>query len=148
MKPICSWIFSVLLAMGSILAHGGEPPLFSNFFWEDGSFSVQDNVGWQRRGILPRTFTASIRHIRNHLEGRGFRELHSMEDKRDGKKHLLSLWVKGNHRLMLMVVQLDTDRTLVTWGDVTEDNLRQRPSKPQIDSADNNIKNKQHEKLK
>jgi hypothetical protein len=138
----------MLLGMGMMFAHAAEPPLFSNFSWEEGSFSMQDNVGWQRRGILSRTFTATIRHIKNHLERRGFRELHSMENKRDGKKHLLGLWIKGDHRLMVMVAQLDTDRTLVTWGDVTEDNLRQRPSEPQSNSDDNTIKNKQHEKFK
>lgn len=132
----------MLLGIGMTLAHGAEPPLFSNFSWEEGSFSMLDNVGWQRQGILPRTFTATIRHIKNHLEGRGFRELHSIENKRDGKKHLLGLWMKGNHRLMLMVAQLDTDRTLVTWGDVTEDILRQRPSNPQSDSNDTTVKDK------
>lgn len=142
MKQTYSLTLIMLLGIGMTLAHGAEPPLFSNFSWEEGSFFMLDNVGWQRQGILPRTFTATIRHIKNHLEGRGFRELHSIENKRDGKKHLLGLWMKGNHRLMLMVAQLNTDRTLVTWGDVTEDILRQRPSNPQSDSNDTTVKDK------
>ena len=146
MKTLRSWILLVLLF--TYHANSTEPALFSNFMWENEAITPSNERGWQQRGVLPRTFTSSVQKLKNHLTSRGFHEIHSIEGKRDGKKHLLGLWKKGTSQIMLMVVQLDTDRTLVTWGDATEDIQRRQPSEQQSNSNNGTTKKEQYEKLK
>lgn len=80
--------------------------------------SSPDGRGWQHQGVLRYTYSYSVSKIKNHLAGRGFQEKQCIEQKRDGKKNMLGLWMKGERQIMVMVTQVETDKVFISWGEV------------------------------
>ena len=111
-------VFILMLFCSAVALLAVEAPLFSDFQWEKGMASSPDGKGWQHQGVLRYTYPYSVSKIKNHLSSRGFQEKQCIEQKRDGKKHMLALWVKGERQVMVMVTQVETDKVFVSWGEV------------------------------
>ena len=118
MKPKVLFLLLFTLFFSSIVLHSVEIPLFSDFKWEKGFSTSPDGRGWQHQGVLRYTYSYSVSKIKNHLTCRGFQEKQCIEQKREGKKNMLALWVKGERQVMVMLTQVETDMVFVSWGEV------------------------------
>lgn len=110
-------LLSTLFFSSTVLL-SAEASLFSDFKWEKRLSSSPDGQGWQHQGMLHYTYSYSVSKIKNHLVGRGFQEKQCIEQKHEGKKNMLALWVKGDRQIMVMVAQVETDKVFVSWGEV------------------------------
>jgi len=74
-----------------------------------------ENTAWREFGFLPMSYAMAVVAVKAAMEAQGYAEKHDIVSG-GGEGRRVMLWEKENEKIILMLWEIDIDKTGCAWG--------------------------------